>query len=91
MRGDEMAALRPDAIMLDEFRRGGAPTWQRSLAQLLSIYPEVKLLDRSTTNISYLDNRHDMTDELFDGCIASEITLGGAIARGALNAPPAAP
>lgn len=35
----------------------------------------------------YLDNQRDMADALFDGCIASEMTLGGAIGRGILSAP----
>ena len=35
----------------------------------------------------YLDNQRDMADELFDGNIASYMTLGEAIVRGILNAP----
>ena len=41
----------------------------------------------SATNIRYLDNRRDMADELFDGNVASEMTLGEAIVCGILNAP----
>ena len=41
----------------------------------------------SATNVRYLDNQRDMADELFDGCIASEMTLGEAIVRGILNPP----
>ena len=35
----------------------------------------------------YLDNNRDMAEELFDGHIASEMTLGEAIVRGILPAP----
>ena len=42
---------------------------------------------RSATNIRYLDNQRDMAWELFGGNIASELTLGEAVARGILPAP----
>ena len=45
------------------------------------------ILGLSATNIRYLDNQRDMAVELFDGNIASEMTLGEAIVRGILNAP----
>lgn len=45
-----------------------------------------KLLDLTATNVRYLDNNRDMA-ELFDGHIASEMTLGEAIVRGILSAP----
>ncbi|MBQ8076563.1 MAG: Helicase associated domain protein [Oscillospiraceae bacterium] len=45
------------------------------------------LLGLTATNIRYLDNQRDMAEELFDGNIASEMTLGEAIARGILKAP----
>ena len=45
------------------------------------------VLGLSATAIRYLDNRRDMTDELFDGNVVSEMTLGEAIVRGIL-APP---
>ena len=40
------------------------------------------VLGLSATHVRYLDNQRDMADELFDGCIASEMTLGEAIGRG---------
>ncbi len=45
------------------------------------------MLGLSATNIRYLDKQRDMADELFDGNIASEMTLGEAIVRGILNPP----
>lgn len=55
--------------------------------KLLSLYSDVPILGMSATAIRYLDNRRNMADELFDGNIASEMTLGEAIVRGILNPP----
>ena len=54
---------------------------------MLSLYPDAKVLGLSATNIRYLDNKRDMADELFDGRIASNMTLGEAIVRGILTPP----
>lgn len=82
-----LKALRPDFIILDEFHRCGAEKWGQGVARLLAMYPQAKLLGLSATNIRYLDNQRDMADELFESNIASEISLGEAIARGILPAP----
>ncbi len=47
----------------------------------------VPVLGLSATNIRYLDNQRDMADELFEGNIASQMSLGEAIVRGILNPP----
>ena len=83
----ELAAIKPDYIILDEFHRCGAEIWGQGVARLLSMYKDIPVLGLSATNIRYLDNRRDMADELFDGNIASEMTLGEAIVRGILNPP----
>ena len=83
----EMAAIRPDVIVLDEFHRCGAAVWGAALKKFLEIYTDVPVLGLSATNIRYLDNQRDMADELFDGNVASEMTLGEAIVRGILAAP----
>lgn len=87
MNEDEIDSFHPEYIVLDEFHRCGAPEWGNSVRKLVSAYPSAKLLGLSATNIRYLDNRRDMADELFDGCIASEMSLGEAIAREILPAP----
>ena len=79
--------IRPDYIVLDEFHRCGAQMWGDGVQRLLAAYPQAPVLGLSATNIRYLDNQRDMADELFDGNIASEMTLGEAIVRGIL-APP---
>ena len=84
---DELKDISPDYIILDEFHRCGAEMWGKGVQRLLELYPQVPILGLSATNIRYLDNQRDMADELFDGNIASEITLGEALVRGILNTP----
>ena len=84
---DEIAEIQPDYIILDEFHRCGAELWGAGVDAVLKAYPDVPVLGLSATAIRYLDNQRDMTDELFDGNVASEMTLGEAIVRGIL-APP---
>lgn len=83
----ELEELQPDYIILDEFHRCGAQMWGNGVNRLLEIYPDTPILGLSATAIRYLDNQRNMADELFDSCIASEMTLGEAIVRGIL-APP---
>ena len=83
----EIDEIKPDYIILDEFHRCGAEFWGLGVDKLLRAYPNVPVLGLSATAIRYLDNQRDMTDELFDGNVASEMTLGEAIVRGILNPP----
>lgn len=83
----ELAEIRPDYIILDEFHRAGAAEWQNGVNALLQCYPNAPILGLSATAIRYLDNQRDMADELFDGNVASEMTLGEAIVRGILHPP----
>ncbi len=84
---DELFEITPDYIVLDEFHRCGAEFWGQGVQNLLNLYPETPILGLSATAVRYLDNQRDMSDELFDGNIASEMTLGEAIVRGILNPP----
>ena len=83
----EIAALHPAYIIMDEFHRAGAERWGERVRKLLELCPDAKLLGLTATNVRYLDNNRDMAEELFDGRIASEMTLGEAIVRGILPAP----
>ena len=83
----EIAALHPAYIIMDEFHRAGAERWGERVQKLLALCPDAKLLGLTATNVRYLDNNRDMAEELFDGRIASEMTLGEAIVRGILPAP----
>ena len=84
---DSIEALNPDYIILDEFHRCGAQEWGKSVRKLLDTYPDAKRLGLSATNIRYLDNQRNMAEEIFDGKIASEMTLGEAIVREILPEP----
>ena len=87
MKEEEIGDIYPDYIVLDEFHRCGAEMWGKGVANLIARFPKAKLLGLSATNIRYLDNQRDMADELFDGNVASEISLGEAIVRGILSPP----
>lgn len=84
---EALKALCPDYIVLDEFHRCGAEMWGAGLSRLLKAFPDAPVLGLSATAIRYLDNQRNMSDELFGGNVASEMTLGEAIVRGILNPP----
>lgn len=84
---NQIAAQNPTYIILDEFHRIGAEFWGESTQKLLTLCPQAKLLGLTATNVRYLDNNRDMAVELFDGHIASEMSLSEAIVRGILPAP----
>ena len=87
MSKEEIKEIHPDYIILDEYHRAGATYWQKGVEQLLFTYSDIPVLGLSATNIRYLDNQRDMAQELFDGNIASQMSLGEAIVRGILNPP----
>ncbi|MCD8335805.1 MAG: Helicase associated domain protein [Lachnospiraceae bacterium] len=87
MDEEENRKICPDYIILDEFHRCGAKCWGQGVERLLAAFPDVSVLGLSATSIRYLDNQRDMADELFDGNVASEMSLGEAIVRGILNPP----
>ena len=74
-------------IVLDEFHRAGAAQWGLGVQRLLAAYPSATILGLTATNVRYLDGQRNMAQELFDGHIASEMSLGEAIVRGILPAP----
>lgn len=84
---DEISDIQADMLVLDEFHRCGAATWQVNISKFLNLFPKMPLLGLSATAVRYLDDQRDMADELFEGNIASEMTLGEAIVRGILPAP----
>lgn len=87
MTAEEIAEIQPDLVILDEFHRCGAELWGAGVRKLLAANPHTPVLGLSATAIRYLDNQRDMADELFDGNVASEMSLGEAIVRGILNPP----
>ncbi len=87
MSDADISGLDADIAVLDEFHRAGAKSWSAGIKKLTNTHPQMKLLGLSATNIRYLDNQRNMADELFDGNIASEMTLGEAIVRRILSPP----
>lgn len=87
LSGQELSALAPDYVIFDEFHRCGAEHWGDGVQRLLAASPGAGMLGLSATHIRYLDGQRDMAQELFDGHIASEMTLGEAVVRGILAAP----
>ncbi len=87
MSEEELREVAPEYIILDEFHRCGAQVWGTGVNRLIEMYQDAYLVGMSATHIRYLDNQRDMADELFDGNVSSEMTLGEAIVRGILPAP----
>lgn len=83
----DLKEYKADFQVYDEYHRAGAAEWSKGIERLRTLFPDVPMLGLSATNIRYLDNQRNMADELFDGNIASEMTLGEAIVRGILNPP----
>ncbi len=87
MSEEEMAGIQPDMAVYDEFHRAGAEMWSLGVERFRAMYPTIPLLGLTATSVRYLDNNRDISKELFDNCVASEMTLGEAIVRGILPAP----
>lgn len=75
----DMAMLTSDFFVIDEFHRGGSEVWGGALVKLLSMHKGVPMLGLTATAVRYLDNQRNMAKELFNDCIALEMTLGEAI------------
>ena len=76
-----------DYIVFDEFHRIGAKEWGKSVETLLDNNKEAKVLGVSATPIRYLDDMRDMSNEIFNGDIASQMSLAEAIAKEILPIP----
>ena len=83
---EELSSLHPDTVILDEMHRAAAPTWEKPVQTLLSQNPEPVAIGLTATSIRYLDGQKDTTTT-FNFSIASEMTLGEAVAIGILAAP----
>ena len=78
---EDLRALSPDYIILDEFHRCGADDWGKAVDRLLSCCDECFLIGFTATPIRYLDKAgaRDMSEELFHGSIANYYSLQEAI------------
>lgn len=87
MEESEVLSLMADKIVLDEFHRAGAEQWGKSIDMLFSNNANAQVLGLTATPVRYLDDARNMANELFDGNIAREMTLGEAVAEGILPIP----
>lgn len=76
-----------DLIVLDEFHHCGAEVWGKTVEAILENNPNAQILGLSATPVRVLDNFKDMSDVLFNGAVASTITLEQAIEEKLLPLP----
>lgn len=78
----------PNMVIVDEMHRVGAPVWGSGLQKMFDAFPDdCKYVGFSATPIRFLDGKRNIAEELFDGCIASEIGLADAILNRILPLP----
>lgn len=76
---EQIEKLETEIIILDEFHHCGAPEWGNGVEKLLERNQNAKILGLSATPIRYFDDLRDMSDELFEGNVVSEMTIEQAI------------
>lgn len=77
-----------DLFVLDEFHRLGSEVWgKKSWGTIEKEFPEAQVLGITATEIRYLDGGRDMSQELFGGDIAYELTYSKCFRRNILRAP----
>lgn len=81
-----------DGIIFDEYHRCGAKETYKKIKQLKLNLEEDKNNDKkfiglTATPIRYLDKERNMTEEIFDGVVASSISLAEAMLEGLLPIP----
>lgn len=79
--------LDVELIVLDEFHRCGAEIWGVGVQRVLNAYIDSYVIGTTATPIRYLDDSRDMSDELFEGVVAANISLAEAIIKRILPAP----
>jgi len=84
---DEINQLQLKLIILDEFHRCGAEVWGAGVQRILDAHPNAYVFGTTATPIRYLDSSRDMSDELFDGVVAVDLSLADAIVKRILPAP----
>ncbi len=84
---EKVARKNYDCIVLDEFHRCGAHEWNKGIDELLENNKDAKVLGLSATPVRYLDDNRDMSKELFNGNVASHMSLAQAVAKGILPVP----
>lgn len=83
----QIGNLDVELIVLDEFHRCGAEVWSAGVQRILTAYADSYVIGTTATPIRYLDDSRDMSDELFEGVVAANISLAEAIIKRILPAP----
>lgn len=78
---------RYDLIVLDEYHRAGASQWSEGVQSIMGANPSALIFGTTATDVRYLDDRRNMSQELFDGHVVSTLTVGEAWARKILQSP----
>ncbi len=73
-------------IILDEFHRAGAVKWGAGVKRIMDANPGSIVFGTSATPYRYFEGR-DMSDEIFEGNVASDLALPRAIAEQILPSP----
>lgn len=80
-----------DGFILDEYHRAGARETNKKILELKELIKngkdEKKLIGLTATPVRYLDQQRNMTEEIFEGNTASDISLAEAIVEGILPVP----
>ena len=83
----QIGNLGVELIVLDEYHRCGAAVWGAGVQRVLTAYGDSYVMGTTATPIRYLDDSRDMSDELFEGAVAANISLAEAIIKRILPAP----
>ena len=86
MSTEDMQKVNASHIVLDEFHRCGADKWGKSVNEFLRINSNAKVMGLSATPIRPSDGKN-MVEEMFDGKMASELTLVDALEQNILPLP----
>ena len=93
LQGVDMKKLyeKYDYFILDEYHRAGAKLVYKKLKELRYLVKngkkDKKVIGLTATRKRYLDKERDMTEELFDGNVASELSLSEAMLENLLPTP----
>lgn len=73
-----------DIVVADEMHHLGSEVWGNKFVETYSEKTEIKIIGLTATEIRYLDNSRDMSEEIFDGIRVDGCDLKTAIQKGIL-------
>lgn len=79
--------IKPELVVLDEYHRAGAGVWRSGVDRIINQKNEKLVLGTTATDIRFLDECRDMSDELFSGNVVARLPLEQAILKGIINRP----